>query len=95
MRQGAWKNIGLQHSTADFARSILENLAQRMTKMIKRLGVNNMKKENILVAGGGSLQPLWIRILSDALGVEVSVTEAGPLTGAALMGLQSLLTPVH
>ena len=51
LRQGAWKNIGLQHSTADFARSILENLAQRMVEMIKRLGVK--KKENVLVAGGG------------------------------------------
>ncbi|MCW5554341.1 MAG: hypothetical protein KIS67_19550, partial [Verrucomicrobiae bacterium] len=36
---GGWKNIGLHHTSADFARSVLECLTRRMSALVRQLGV--------------------------------------------------------
>jgi len=82
--QGVWSDIGLHHTPGDFARSVLESLSARMQMMVARLGVETGARR-ILVAGGGSRQPLWIEILSSLFHAPLSATEADTLRGAARM----------
>ncbi len=81
---GAWRNIGLHHTTADFARAILESLCRRMADLVKRLGVD-LRQTNLLAAGGGSRCPTWVRIQSEVLGTPITPTNTDPLHGAARM----------
>lgn len=82
--EGAWRNIGLHHTSADFARSVVECLVRRMAVLVRRLGVDRSAGK-VLVAGGGSRSDAWVRILSEELGAPLTVTEADPLRGAARM----------
>ena len=85
----AWKNIGPHHTTADFARSVLEALAARMAELVQRLHVN-LEDTKVLVAGGGSENPLWVRIVSETLGTRLKVIEGRPCVGAARMALSAI-----
>lgn len=86
---GSWNNLGFHHMPADFARSVLESLTRRMSELIQRLGVR-LDRTEVLVAGGGSDNPLWVQLLSDTLGVKLKVAEGRPCVGAARMAWQSL-----
>jgi len=86
---GAWRNIGLHHTPAEFSRSVLESLAKRMGGMIRRLGVQ-LNDTKVLAAGGGSASPLWIHILSEIDGTPIAVTQSTPLYGAAAMAWRAL-----
>lgn len=81
-----WCNIGLHHTSADMARSILEALVARMSDMVTKLGVN-LKGREVFVAGGGTRLPLWVALNSKALGVQLRPTLAQPLLGAARMAV--------
>jgi sugar (pentulose or hexulose) kinase len=83
---GAWRNIGLHHTPAEFARSIVESLVKRMVAMVQRLKIERSGGE-ILVGGGGSRSATWVGILSEELGAPLTATEADPLRGAARMAL--------
>jgi sugar (pentulose or hexulose) kinase len=86
---GLWRNLGLHHTPADFARSLVETLSQRMAALARRL---TPRPGNLLVAGGGSQSRFFVRTLSEALGARVRVTPATPLLGAARMAAE-LLAP--
>ena len=82
---GAWHKFGMHHTTADFARAVVECLCKRMAEMLQLLGVDPSAAP-VLVAGGGSRSPVWVDILAETLKTTVSRTDADPLTGAARMG---------
>lgn len=82
--KGGWRNLGLHHTEADMARSVIESLSRRMADMVRGLGVR-VKGQTVLAAGGGSLRPLWRQEVADALGARLVTTEANPLLGAARM----------
>jgi len=86
---GSWKNIGYHHTPNDFARSVLECLARRMFGLIRQLG-GRLEASRVFVAGGGSQSPVWVRLLSETLGVKVKVTEGRPCVGAARMAWEAL-----
>ncbi len=86
--QGGWKNLGFHHTRADLARSILESLSGRMVALVNRLGLP-MQGRQILAAGGGSAQPVWRKILGEALGTNLKRITADPLLGAARMAVES------
>lgn len=86
---GVWRGIGVHHTPADFARSTIECLVRRMTLLVSQLG-QRPSEGSILVAGGGSRQPLWRDLLSAALGRRLEATEADPLRGAARMAVETL-----
>ena len=81
--RGGWKNVGIHHTAADFARSVLEELSRRTVRMVDSLGLE--KQSSFLLAGGGSRSTVWREILADMFGATVSATEASPLRGAARM----------
>jgi xylulokinase len=87
--RGRWTNLGLHHTTADLARSIIESLSQRMAAMVRGLGVQ-VKGRTVLAAGGGSNRPLWCQAVAEVLGARLMATEAGPLAGAARMAARHL-----
>ena len=85
---GCWCHIALGHTPAELARSLVEELVRRMVEMVGRVDVDR-SAARILVAGGGSRSATWVRMLSDALGLPLTVTPAAPLLGAARMALPS------
>lgn len=82
--RGAWLNIGMHHTSADMARSILECLSQRMAGMLEQIG--GSRRQRSLVAGGGSQRQVWCNILSEVVGSRLIRTEVSPLIGAARIG---------
>lgn len=87
--KGAWNHLALHHAPADFARSVLESLSRRMAGLINDLGVR-LSEQRVFVAGGGSENALWVRILSETLGVKLNVAEGRPCIGAARLALKAL-----
>lgn len=79
--RGEWRGLGLQHTTADLARSVLEALCARMVRLVRQGGFTTSRK--FVVAGGGGSQPLWRVILAAELGASLRPTRANPLWGAA------------
>lgn len=86
--QGGWTQLGVHHTRADLARSVLETLGRRMSGLVKQLGVKRVGRK-ILVAGGGSAQPLWRNIMAEFLDARLVRTHANPLLGAARMARQA------
>ena len=89
---GAWRNIGLHHTPADFARSVVEALSGRMAAMAKRFGATP-RRHKVLAAGGGSQSALFVRTVSEMLGTPVHVTTASPFVGAARMAVEAVMRP--
>lgn len=87
--RGEWRGLGLHHTTAELARSVLEALTDRMVNLVRRLG--GVGQDLVLVAGGGSTQPLWRAMVGQRLGVRLRRTTATPLTGAARMAAEAAL----
>jgi sugar (pentulose or hexulose) kinase len=86
----SWRNLAAHHTTADLARAVLEGLTQRTVALVKQVAPD-WKGGKIFVAGGGSENPLWVRMLSEKLGAKCHVTEANPCLGAARMALRTVL----
>ncbi|MFC1452742.1 FGGY-family carbohydrate kinase [Verrucomicrobiota bacterium] len=85
---GAWTGIGFHHGPPELARSVLEELARRMSAIIRRFDPR-AGTGTYLVSGGGRSSSPWIEILSEAVGAELTVTDADPLLGAALMAAEA------
>lgn len=86
---GSWTGIGFHHTSADLARSILFTLCRRMATMIRNLRIP-LSSHKILVIGGGSRQPIWIKLLSEALGSDIETLNVSALCGAARMAGESV-----
>lgn len=86
---GAWRNIGLHHTTADLARAVVEALGRRLATLVKDLGVDP-RRRRVLAAGGGSRNAFFLQAVSAALGAPVRAISAGPLLGAARMALEAV-----
>lgn len=65
----------------EIARAALVFLVDRMRDRIRSMAFPSGQK--VLLAGGGSRQPLWCDLLTKALACECQPTEASPLLGTA------------
>lgn len=86
--RGAWRNIGLHHGPAEFARAVLEALCRRMGELARRVSVG-AGPARVQLAGGAAESALWREVLAQELGVAVERTTAGPLLGAARMAREA------
>ncbi|HUT25687.1 MAG TPA: FGGY family carbohydrate kinase [Sumerlaeia bacterium] len=87
--RGRWENIGLEHTAAHFARSVLESLVERIAALVQTLNAD-LRGRKVLAAGGGSRQAEWVRILGDRIGTNIATVDADPLLGAAQMARDGL-----
>ncbi len=84
--------IGIRsgHTKAHFTRSVLEGVALSLLHSKKKLESLGIKcAERATLIGGGAKSPLWQSIISDCLGIELSITESSDssLGSAMLAGL--------
>ena len=91
-RGGRWEGIGPEIGPGDLARSILEHIVAETAEIVRRVEPEP-RGRRVLVAGGGSRQPLWLELLSRELGVHVVRTDADPPLGAARLGRELLGIP--
>ncbi len=84
INRGRWNIKDDKYEPADFARSVLEYLCNRLVKMMKEIDLNPVKM-NIVCAGGGSTQKVWVDMLSKYLGTSITPMQAESLLGVAMM----------
>jgi sugar (pentulose or hexulose) kinase len=70
--KGAFLNITLGTTFNDLARSVLEGVAFELCDVYRKLLELTSLNGNLVIVGGGSRSPLWLRMFSDILGVNVS-----------------------
>jgi sugar (pentulose or hexulose) kinase len=75
-------------TAGDFARSIIEELVRRMTRLVATLE-GKTPAARLLVAGGGSRARVWTAMLAEALGRPLKPVSADPLLGAARMAMEA------
>ena len=87
--KGRWENIAFRHTTADFARSIVESLVERMAGMVQSLG-EDAQGRAVVAAGGGRRSRLWVELLAARLGTDIAAEDADPLVGAGRLALEAV-----
>ena len=88
--RGAWVGLGLNHTPGHLMRAAFEGVTLSIRRGLEALLEVGIQPDTLRVAGGGTLEPRWRQLLSDALnlplyGVEVSSVSA---RGAALLAAQ-------
>ncbi len=86
--RGVWAGLALHHTSAELARSAFEGVAFALRDGLDALSTGRAP-EQLFLAGGGTLQPLWQQLLADALGQPLllsSVTSASAVGAARLAG---------
>jgi len=94
--RGGWLGLGLGHTPAHLMRAAFEGVALSIRSGLEALREVGVRPSTLRVAGGGTLEPRWRQLLSDALdlplyGVEVSSVSA---RGAALLATQMVGQPL-
>jgi xylulokinase len=86
--EGVWSHLAPGQTAGDFARSIIEELVRRMTRLVATLE-GKTPAARLLVAGGGSRARVWTAMLAEALGRPLKPVSADPLLGAARMAMEA------
>jgi xylulokinase len=91
--RGAFVGLDDQHTRDDLYRAVLEGLAFESRLLIDRLeAASSTTITRVTAMGGGSQSELWLQIMADVLGRDVSVaesTEAASL-GAAILAAHAV-----
>ena len=73
---GSFTGIRASHTKAHFARAVLEGVAFSMLDCERTLAsIGIPHKENAVMIGMGGKSPLWRQILSDVLGIRLTVKQ--------------------
>jgi xylulokinase len=85
--RAAFLDLGLRHNRADMMRAVFEGVAFSILDAAGPLP-EFAKTSDVLLAGGGSLSPLWRQLLCDVLGKNLHIVENPDASarGAALLG---------
>lgn len=90
--RGVLFGLGLHHTNAHIARSVLEGVAFRLKSVLQTIEELVGGSQEIRCSGGFARSPAWLQIVADVLGCEVAVpaqTEGSAL-GAALIAAHAL-----
>lgn len=79
--RGGFFGLAGWHDTGDVMRALFEGVAFAHVAHLERLRAAGPSIEHIVVSGGGARSPLWPQMLSDMLGLPLSVA-GQPETGA-------------
>ena len=79
--------LGPRHGAAHVYRAALEALTLEATRAIQAMRDAGLATEEILVIGGGADSPLWLRMITDAVGVTTcrSLSNEASCLGAAII----------
>jgi gluconokinase len=93
--RGAFLGITIQHTTKHFQRAILEGICFQLRWIAESVEEMCGPCRQIFISGGFTRSPLWMQMLSDALGKELILREENDASaiGAALFGFQALAIP--
>ena len=86
--RGMFFGLTLQHTRAHLYRSALEAVGYSIHQQIRIMESHpEVKIDRIIAAGGGAQNPLWMQIVADILGKEITTPEVtvGACYGDALM----------
>ncbi|TMD82970.1 MAG: xylulokinase [Chloroflexi bacterium] len=88
--KGAWIGLGLSHGRGHLLRAALEGVAFAVRQGLEALPVAGVRRDELRLAGGGSLDPRWRQLLADVLErplLATPVTDASALGAALLAGV--------
>ena len=88
--RGGWVGLGLNHSPGHLMRAAFEGVALSIRRGLEALLEVGIQPDTLRVAGGGTLEPRWRQLLSDALNLPLYGTEVSSVSarGAALLAAQ-------
>jgi xylulokinase len=88
LARGAWVGLTVRHTRAHLTRSVLEGVAFGLNDCFALLRETDLSEiRQVRASGGGAKSALWLQIMADVLGVELSRvnTTEGAAFGAALL----------
>jgi gluconokinase len=90
--RGIYFGVSLHHGQPAFVRALMEGVAFRMYSVCQPLNELIGEPQEIRVTGGFSRSKIWLQILADILGRELSVTgePEGSVLGAAAFAYHAL-----
>jgi xylulokinase len=90
--RGVLMGLTAQHQLAHIVRAVMEGVVFSLRTGLDTLNELGIESQSIIISGGGTRHPLWIRLITDILGLPVEVssfTDAAPLGAAMLAGIGS------
>lgn len=87
--KGVFYGLTLNHTRADIYRSILEGIAFGTKNIIDSMASELVDINNIIVCGGVTKNPLWMQIIADVTGKNITMTKNsadGGILGCAIVG---------
>lgn len=90
--RGVLFGLTLNHDKRHIIRAVLEGICYRMKSVLLSLEEITGKAEEIRVSGSFTRSEVWLQILADVLGREISLpdVEEGAAFGAAILGFYAL-----
>jgi xylulokinase len=67
--------LGVSHTRAHMARSVMEGLAMRVRMALDGVRANGMPVERVRLSGGGANSEVWNQLRSDVFGVETELIQ--------------------
>jgi len=86
--RGTWLGLTTQHDVGDLVRSVLEGALFNLRQILDLCVTAGLGTDEIRVSGGATREQLWLQLLADILGTQVSTVaggEHGGAFGAALL----------
>jgi xylulokinase len=85
--RGAFLGLGMNHTSAHLARSVLEGCAYALRDIVDRLDALGLGHGEVRIVGGGARDDLWASIKANVLGRPVRrvLTEEATAVGAAMV----------
>ena len=93
--KGVIFGFDLSHSRVHMYRSALEGVAYSISQQLSLMKAHDIDIDQIFVTGGGTLNEVWMQIIADVLGQEISTPEItiGASFGDALMVASAVKYP--
>jgi len=93
--KGILFGLTLSHTRAHIYRSALEAVAFSINQQLKLMKDHDILIDQIFVTGGGTLNPVWMQIIANVLGISISspAVNIGASFGDALMAASAISYP--
>ncbi|WKA55494.1 xylulokinase [Planococcus shixiaomingii] len=86
--RASWIGLTLNQDKALLLRSVLEGITYNIVENVNLIKGMGTEIEKVFLGAGGSRNPVWCKMIADALGMDVSVlaNRDGSALGAAIIG---------